>query len=77
MGGPRRTMGELVDALAEAITVIRALLRPGPPVSFQGKYYSLTAAQPGPPSPHRIAIWLGAYKKRMLELTGRAADGWV
>lgn len=77
MGGPRRTMGELVDALAEAITVIRALLTPGPPVSFQGKFYSLTAAQPGPPPPHRIAIWLGAYKRRMLELTGRAADGWI
>jgi alkanesulfonate monooxygenase SsuD/methylene tetrahydromethanopterin reductase-like flavin-dependent oxidoreductase (luciferase family) len=77
MGGPRRTMGELVDALAEAITVIRAVLTPGPPVSFQGKFYSLTAAQPGPPTPHRIAIWLGAYKKRMLELTGRAADGWI
>ena len=27
--------------------------------------------------PHRIGIWLGAYKRRMLESTGRAADGWV
>src|SRR5487761_457715 len=77
MGGPRRTMGEMVTALEEAIAVIRALLTPGPPVNFNGKYYSLTAAQPGPPPPHPIAIWLGAYKKRMLELTGRAADGWI
>ena len=37
----------------------------------------MTAAHPGPPPPHHIAIWLGAYKKRMLELTGRAADGWI
>jgi alkanesulfonate monooxygenase SsuD/methylene tetrahydromethanopterin reductase-like flavin-dependent oxidoreductase (luciferase family) len=77
MGGPRRTMSELVDALEEAITVIRALLKPGPPVNFEGKYYSLLAARPGPVPPHPIAIWLGAYKKRMLRLTGRAADGWI
>ena len=77
MGGPRRTMPELVDALEEAIAVIRALLKPGPPVDFQGRYYSLAGAQPGPLPPHSIAIWLGAYKKRMLQLTGRAADGWI
>ncbi len=77
MGGPRRTMPELVDALEEAITVIRVLLKPGPPVNFSGKHYSLAGAQPGPIPPHSIAIWLGAYKKRMLQLTGRAADGWI
>ena len=77
MGGPRRNMPELVDGLEEAITVIRALLKPGPPVSFQGRYYSLAGAQPGPVPPHSIAIWLGAYKKRMLQLTGRAADAWI
>jgi alkanesulfonate monooxygenase SsuD/methylene tetrahydromethanopterin reductase-like flavin-dependent oxidoreductase (luciferase family) len=77
MGGPRRTISELVDALEEAITVIRALLKPGPAVTFHGKYYSLAGAQPGPIPPHEIAIWLGAYKKRMLQLTGRAADGWI
>ncbi len=77
MGGPRRTMGELVDALEEAIVVIRALWKPGPPVEYAGKYYSLHGARPGPPPPHPIAIWLGAYKKRMLQLTGRFADGWI
>jgi len=77
MGGPRRTRPELVDGLEEAITIIRALLKPGPPVTFEGKYYSLAGAQPGPIPPHQIAIWLGAYKQRMLQLTGRAADGWI
>jgi alkanesulfonate monooxygenase SsuD/methylene tetrahydromethanopterin reductase-like flavin-dependent oxidoreductase (luciferase family) len=77
MGAPRRSMSELVDALEEAITVIRVLLTPGPPVRFHGKYYSLDGARPGPPTPHPIAIWLGAYKPRMLRLTGRAADGWI
>lgn len=77
MGGPRRTMSELVDALEEAITVIRALWKAGPAVHYEGRYYSLAGAQPGPVPPHAIAIWLGAYKKRMLRLTGRAADGWI
>jgi len=77
MGAPRRTMSELVEALDEAIAVIRALLTAGPPVRFHGKYYSLEGARPGPATPHPIAIWLGAYKPRMLRLTGRAADGWI
>jgi hemerythrin-like domain-containing protein len=77
MGGPRRTMGENVDALDEAITVIRSLWKVGPAVHFQGKHYSLSGARPGPAPAHPIGIWLGAYKQRMLKLTGRAADGWI
>jgi alkanesulfonate monooxygenase SsuD/methylene tetrahydromethanopterin reductase-like flavin-dependent oxidoreductase (luciferase family) len=77
MGGPHRTIPQLVEALEEAITVIRALWKPGPPVHIEGKYYSLAGAQPGPAPPHPIGIWIGAYKKRMLQLTGRAADGWI
>ena len=77
MGGPRRTMSENVDALEEAIQVIRSLWRPGPPVRFLGSHYSLEGARPGPPPAHPIAIWLGAYKRRMLQLTGRMADGWI
>jgi len=77
MGGPRRSAAENVDALEEAITVIRRLWTPGPPVRFQGRYYQLDGAKPGPPPPHPIGIWIGAYKRRMLELTGRAGDGWV
>jgi hemerythrin-like domain-containing protein len=70
-------MSENVDALAEAIEVIRSLWRPGPPVRFKGSHYSLDGARPGPAPAHPIAIWLGAYKRRMLQLTGRAADGWI
>lgn len=77
MGGPRRNPSEAVDALEEAIQIIRALWTPGPAVSFEGRHYQLRAAAPGPTPPHPIGIWLGAYKPRMLRLTGRLADGWI
>ena len=57
--------------------MIRALWKPGRAIHIEGKHYSLSGAHPGPAPAHRIAIWLGAYKKRMLELTGRKADGWI
>ena len=34
-------------------------------------------AKPGPPPAHDVEIWLGAYKPRMLALTGAQADGWL
>ncbi len=76
MGGPRRNPKEATDALAEAISVIRALWTPGRAVNLDGEHYRLRNAQPGPPPPHPIGIWVGAYKPRMLRLTGRLADGW-
>jgi len=77
MGAQRRSRAELVDALEDAIAVIRRLWKPGPPVHHAGRHYSLEGAQPGPAPHHAIGIWVGAYKRRMLELTGRAADGWI
>ncbi|GAB3139368.1 LLM class flavin-dependent oxidoreductase [Microbispora hainanensis] len=78
MGGPRRSPGEAVDALEEAITVLRALWTPGDEgVRLDGGHYRLEGARPGPFPPHPIGLWLGAYKRRMLELTGRLGDGWV
>src|SRR3954454_1001885 len=79
MGGPRRTPGEAVDALSEAIDVIRGIWdtteRAG--VRVRGEHYTVKGAKRGPEPAHDIAIWLGAYKPRMLGLTGRKADGWL
>jgi len=77
MGGDARTPGEAVEALEEAIAVIRALWAAGERISFTGKHYSLVAAQPGPLPLHDIGIFVGSYKPRMLRLTGRLADGWI
>ena len=77
IGGPMRTRGESVEALEEAIQVIRLMWSGQRGVRFDGKYYQLAGVHAGPPPAHRIGIWLGAYKPRMLSLVGRAADGWV
>lgn len=77
MGGPRRTPKESVDALEEAIAVIRALWSDERSVDVEGTHYRLGGAHPGPPPAHPIGIWLGAYGPRMLRLTGRLADGWL
>lgn len=77
MGGPQRTTGESIEALEEAIAVMRALWTPGGPVHLHGRYYSLAGAQPGPTPVHPIGIWIGSYKPRMLQLTGRVGDGWI
>jgi alkanesulfonate monooxygenase SsuD/methylene tetrahydromethanopterin reductase-like flavin-dependent oxidoreductase (luciferase family) len=79
LGGPRRTPGQGVDALKEAIEIIRAIWNPGERrgVYLDGDHYSLNGAKRGPEPAHDIEIWLGAVKPRMLRLTGQKADGWL
>lgn len=78
MGGRKLTPGQGVDQLAEAIEVIRAFWSMDErSIRFEGDYYSVKGAHPGPRPVHPIGIWLGAYKPRMLALTGRKADGWI
>jgi hypothetical protein len=78
MGGRRLTAGQGVDALEEAIDVIRSLWNvqdPGP-ASFEGRFYHLDGAARGPAPVHDVGLWVGAFKPRMLNLVGRKADGW-
>ncbi|MGC4747474.1 LLM class flavin-dependent oxidoreductase [Micromonospora sp. DT201] len=79
MGGRRLTPGQGVRALEEAIEVIRQLwdaeARGG--VRVDGEFYRVWGAKRGPAPAHAVPIWLGAYKPRMLQLTGRRADGWL
>ena len=77
MGGPRRTPGESVEALEEAMRIIRAFLDMEPSVRLDGEHYRAAGAKPGPAPLHRIGLWVGAYGPRMLRLTGRLADGWL
>jgi len=78
MGGAELSPGERVDALEEAIAVIRGLWDTNQrSVRVDGDHHRVVGARTGPSPVHRIGLWVGAYKKRMLELTGRLADGWI
>jgi alkanesulfonate monooxygenase SsuD/methylene tetrahydromethanopterin reductase-like flavin-dependent oxidoreductase (luciferase family) len=76
-GGRRRGGRESLEALEEAITVIRKIWSGERNLRFDGEHYHLAGAQAGPVPAHDIGIWLGTYGPRALELTGRVADGWV
>ncbi len=76
--GPRLTTGQSVTALEEAIAIMREVWTPdGGGIRLQGKHYTLSGAKRGPRPAHDVEIWLGAYKPRMLGVTGRLADGWL
>lgn len=75
-GGPRRSPKEAVDALVEALRIIRAVWA-GESVREDGEHYQVVGFRGGPRPAHDIPIWFGAYKPRMLRLTGQLADGWV
>lgn len=64
MGGRQLSPKQSVDQLELAIGEIRDFWK------GEGKY-------DGPAPAHDIGIWLGAYKPRMLRLTGALADGWI
>jgi FAD/FMN-containing dehydrogenase len=79
MGGRRLSAGQSIEALEEAIDVIRGIWAADEraPLRLDGEYYTLRGAKRGPAPAHDIPIWLGAYKPRILRLTGRKADGWL
>lgn len=77
MDGPRRSPGEAVRSIEEAIQVMRLVWSEEKSLRFDGELYSLKGMRPGPRPAHDIGIWVGAAGPRMLKLVGRLADGWV
>ncbi len=79
MGGPRRSPREAVDALEDAIAIIRGAwgLAGNRAVDVDGSVYRVKGMHAGPRPVHDVQIWVGALKPRMLRLTGRLADGWL
>lgn len=79
MGGRRLSPGQAVTALEEALHVLRETWNVDATggVQLDGSHYRISGAERGPQSAHAIPIHVGGMKPRMLELTGRAADGWI
>nr|BFE78009.1 hypothetical protein GCM10020093_006100 [Planobispora longispora] len=79
MGGRRLTPGQSIEALGEAIDVIRGLWDAGERrlLRVDGAHHPVNGAKRGPAPAHDVPIWLGAYKPRMLRLVGAKADGWL
>ncbi|HEX8804102.1 MAG TPA: TIGR03560 family F420-dependent LLM class oxidoreductase [Acidimicrobiales bacterium] len=76
-GIPLPPTGELVDRFAEALQVVRSLLRQ-PTTTFAGRHYRLTDALCEPkPVQRPLPILVGASgERRMLRLVARWADQW-
>src|SRR5262249_21944226 len=79
MGGRRLTPGQGVEALSEAIEILRGVWDGSAegPLRLRGEHYPVPGMRRGPAPAHDISIWLGSYKPRMLALTGAKADGWL
>ncbi|HEX6508870.1 MAG TPA: LLM class flavin-dependent oxidoreductase, partial [Chloroflexota bacterium] len=70
-----RSANEKVEALREAILIIRGLWKETT-FSFAGRHFQTDEAQIEPKAERRIPIYIGAYGPRMLALVGELADGW-
>ena len=75
-GAPAATPGQRIDALAEAIDIIRGMWSQ-PAFTYSGKAHATVAAELEPKPRRAIPIWLGTFGPRALALTGRVADGWI
>jgi alkanesulfonate monooxygenase SsuD/methylene tetrahydromethanopterin reductase-like flavin-dependent oxidoreductase (luciferase family) len=76
VGLAQRSPREKVEALEEAIDIMRGLWnRSG--FSYRGRYFRAKAATIEPKPSARIPVWLGVFGRRMVDLVGRKADGWL
>ncbi|MEO5950913.1 MAG: LLM class flavin-dependent oxidoreductase [Chloroflexia bacterium] len=76
-GGPMRAPREAVQALEEAIAIIRGMWTPTLSVKVPGEFYAVRNVRPGPFPIAPIPIGIGAVGPKMLSLIGRTADDWL
>src|SRR5699024_6727859 len=79
MGARRLKPGQSIQALEEAIRIMREIWNPDEKrgVRIDGEFYTVHGVRRGPKPAHDINIWIGAYGPRLLRTTGRIADGWL
>ncbi|MEV1107547.1 LLM class flavin-dependent oxidoreductase [Micromonospora sp. NPDC049751] len=77
LGGPQLSPAEAFQAVVEAVEVMRAVWGTAATVTAGGRFHRLQNAVPGPRPIHPIKLLIGGAGNRMLDLTGRRADGWI
>ena len=61
----------------EALTLLRLLLTADEPVTFEGRFFSVSCASAGPRPAQPLDIWLAGSAPGALRRAGRLADGWL
>jgi alkanesulfonate monooxygenase SsuD/methylene tetrahydromethanopterin reductase-like flavin-dependent oxidoreductase (luciferase family) len=75
-GGPRRTPGEAYRAFKDALLILQGMWNnSGKSFTYEGEFYQVKDAKPGPAPSHPIRIWVGAKGPKMLKLIGQMAGG--
>ncbi|HEY4020629.1 MAG TPA: LLM class flavin-dependent oxidoreductase [Pseudonocardiaceae bacterium] len=75
MGVAPLSAGDAVDAFEEAIVLVKKLSGGGPPITHQGRHYSVREIAPAPVA--APPVWTGSVGRKSLAATGRVADGWI
>ena len=75
LGLSQRSPREKVEALEEAIDILRGLWSAST-FSYPGQHFRTEGATIEPKPSHLIPVWLGVFSDRMLDLVWRKADGW-
>jgi len=78
-GGEERRPKVAYEAFAEALQILHGMWdNVDKGFTFEGDHYHIQGAIPGPAPAHKPRIWVGAMGPKMLNLTGRMADGlWI
>ena len=69
--------GQRAAVFDEALTLLRLLLTADEPVTFEGRFYSVSDAVAGPRPAQPLDIWLAGSAPGALRRAGRLADGWL
>jgi probable F420-dependent oxidoreductase len=69
--------GQRAAVFDEALTLLRRLLAADEPVTFEGRFFSVSGACAAPRPASPLDIWLAGSAPGALRRTGRLADGWL
>ena len=69
--------GQRAAVFDESLVLLRQLLTADAPVTFRGRFFSVTDASVGPVPAKPLDIWLGGSAPAALRRIGRLGDGWL